>query len=161
MLAERTRLGLDRRDEMWEGVLHVVPQPSMRHQRLGFELAAALKAGMDRRGRWVVMEPAMFGVADDYKVPDVAVVRPDQADDHGIVGAPELVVEIRLPGDESDDKVAWYLARGARAVLIIDRDSLAVDIHGEGPEALGVSFHNDGPDALIVTVDGEAVRIEL
>jgi hypothetical protein len=29
MLDERRRLGLDRRDEMWDGVLHVVPLPSV------------------------------------------------------------------------------------------------------------------------------------
>lgn len=30
MLAERRRLGLDRRDEMWNRVLHMVPPPGGR-----------------------------------------------------------------------------------------------------------------------------------
>ena len=35
MLAERRRLGLDGHDEMWDGVVHLVPPPDGRHQRLG------------------------------------------------------------------------------------------------------------------------------
>jgi hypothetical protein len=37
LLDERRRLGLDRRDEMWDGVLHVVPPPKDAHQSLGAE----------------------------------------------------------------------------------------------------------------------------
>jgi hypothetical protein len=37
-LEERRRKGLDGRDEMWEGVLHLVPAPSAKHQGLGTDL---------------------------------------------------------------------------------------------------------------------------
>ncbi len=43
MIAERHRLGLDRHDELWEGVLHMVPPATHRHQSLEFELAKALE----------------------------------------------------------------------------------------------------------------------
>ena len=33
-LAHRRALGLDRWDEMWDGVLHVTPSPSVEHQRI-------------------------------------------------------------------------------------------------------------------------------
>jgi hypothetical protein len=35
MLAERRRLELDGRDEVWNGVLHMVPPSGGPHQRLG------------------------------------------------------------------------------------------------------------------------------
>ena len=38
LLDERRRLGLDVFDEVWEGVLHMVPPPSGEHQRLELEL---------------------------------------------------------------------------------------------------------------------------
>ena len=105
MLAERSRLGLDHRDEMWEGVLHVVPQPLARHQRLETELAAVLLRLRDR-GMRAAVEMSFFGDDADYRVPDVAVYRPEHEVRRGIVGA-ELVVEIRSPGDESDAKIPW------------------------------------------------------
>jgi len=54
----RRRSGLDRLDEVWEGVLHMVPAPSYGHARLGQQLAEILgpraldehaPAGADRR----------------------------------------------------------------------------------------------------------------
>jgi hypothetical protein len=38
LLERRERLGLDRKDEVWEGVLHVVPSPSGRHGDLAAQL---------------------------------------------------------------------------------------------------------------------------
>jgi hypothetical protein len=38
LLDERRARGADRWDEMWEGELHMVPAPSVEHQRLGAEL---------------------------------------------------------------------------------------------------------------------------
>ena len=40
-----------------------------------------------------------------------------------------MVIEIRSPHDETSEKVPWYLARGARAVLVIDRDTLALQLY--------------------------------
>ena len=61
-----------------------------------------------------------------------------------------------------------YGAHGARAVVIIDRDTLAVDVHdaaGHRPDGvvaeLGVCVRSDGPDTLMVEIDGEATRVEL
>src|SRR5689334_20859173 len=34
LLEQRRRLGLDRFDEMWEGVLHMTPSPANEHQRI-------------------------------------------------------------------------------------------------------------------------------
>jgi hypothetical protein len=41
-LTERRKLGLDKRDEMWEGELHVVPPSNEEHQRVEGELFLVL-----------------------------------------------------------------------------------------------------------------------
>lgn len=129
MLAERRRLGLDKKDEMWEGVLHVVPPPYARHQDLETALVEALRPVARRLGYKLTTDTGVFAADDDYRVPDVVVCRPEVRSARGVDGAPELVVEVRSPGDESYEKLPWYLARGAGAVLIIDRDSLAVELY--------------------------------
>ena len=50
LLDERRRLGLDVFDEVWEGVLHMVPPPSGEHQRLGSELIASFWSLAKQRG---------------------------------------------------------------------------------------------------------------
>jgi len=164
LLAERARLGLDRWDEMWDGELHMVPPASGTHQRFGFNLVLVLKSRADERGLLVSPETGLFRAADDYRVPDWAVYRPDQVSERGTEGA-ELVIEIRSPGDESMVKIPWYLARGCREVLIVDRDTLAVELHGPAgrieparSELLGCTFRTvDGPAVGVAWPGGSAV----
>ncbi len=47
---ERARLGHDRWDEMWEGVLHMVPPPGGRHQDRNGQLIALLGGLAGPRG---------------------------------------------------------------------------------------------------------------
>ena len=157
LLAERARLGLDGRDEMWDGELHMVPPASGTHQRFGFRLALALNTLAEAQGLLMSYETGFFRTENDYRVPDLAVYRPDQASERGAEGA-ELLVEIRSPGDESMVKLPWYLAHGCREVLIIDRDTLAVELHGVDGRieparsaVLGCTF---------TRVDGPAVQVE-
>jgi Uma2 family endonuclease len=127
---------------MWEGVLHMVPPPSGRHQRFGTRLAVALSPFATGRGLVCSYETGLFrpGVDDDYRVPDLCCYRPELATERGVDGPADLVVEIRSPGDETDEKLPWYAALGVGEVLVIDRDTLAV--------------------ALFRTVDGRGVLVE-
>ena len=157
LLAEHARLGLDGQDEMWDGELHMVPPASGTHQRYGSELIAVLKPLVDERGLLMSYETGLFRTDDDYRVPDLAVYRPDQASQRGAEGA-ELVVEIRSPGDESMVKLPWYLARGCREVLIIDRDTLAVELHG--PDGTLEPARSEVLGCTFTAVEGPAVRVE-
>lgn len=140
-IAERHHLGLDKRDEMWEGVLHMVPPASDRHQAIQGELYAALRPIVRRRGWLLRFEEGIFASEKDYRVPDLVVFPPGSRAERGVVGPPELVVEIRSPGDESYEKRPWYFARGATEVLIIERDGLGLDLQRTGqpvaPDAQG------------------------
>jgi hypothetical protein len=43
LLEERRRKGIDHRDEMWEGVLHMPPMPNCDHSEISFDLESFLK----------------------------------------------------------------------------------------------------------------------
>ena len=133
----------------------------------------ALGPDLERRGYRIAPELAMYGAADDYRVPDVTVYRPDVVSGGGVDGAPELVIEIRSPGDESDAKVPWYLGRGAGAVVVIDRDTLAVEAYTAAGRVapdddslvtiahLGVRIGSSGPDRLLVETSAGPVEVDL
>jgi len=165
LLAERARLGLDGSDEMWDGELHMVPPASGPHQRFGFHLALVVHRLADERGLLMSQETGFFRATEDYRVPDWAVYRPDQASERGAEGA-ELVLEIRSPRDESMVKIPWYLAQGCREVLIIDRDTLDVELHVAAgrldiarSEVLGCTFTTVAGPGVRVVWDGESAIV--
>ena len=49
-LAERARLGIDRWDEVWDGVLHVPPTPATAHQRFAADLLFVLRPLVTAQG---------------------------------------------------------------------------------------------------------------
>ena len=77
LLAERRRLGHDRFDEMWEGVLHMVPPPSSRHQGHETRLIVLLAPRVEARGLVLLAEAGLFDPAvpdgSSYRQPDVVV----------------------------------------------------------------------------------------
>jgi Uma2 family endonuclease len=134
LLAERRRLGLDRRDEMWDGELHMVPPPHLDHGELNDDLGSFFKAEWQRRGlgrtytEGGVRRP---GAPNDYRVPDRSFLLPDRFDraqDGWIVGGPNVVLEIESPGGEDRAKLPFYLSVGVEVVILIDRDTRAVEV---------------------------------
>ena len=124
MLDERRALGLDGRDEVWDGVVHVVPPPGGRHQRLG---SALLKVLAQRRGLVVSYGTGLFWQDDDYRVPDLMVYRPEQQSERGAEGA-ELVIELRSSGDETYAKLDFYAVLGVREVLVVHPGDRRVEL---------------------------------
>jgi Uma2 family endonuclease len=110
-LEERRRSGVDRWDEVWEGVLHVVPPPSSVHQRVEFALARVLAEIAERHELEAVPQLGMFQAERNYRQPDIVVLRPADILDHGCEGA-ELAVEVLSPHDESRKKLPFYASRG-------------------------------------------------
>ena len=133
VLRFRERTGADRFDEMWEGVLHMTPSPSFRHQShasriLNFFVevwcprtggAAVMQINVSTEERW----------DQDYRIPDVSVMLPDRVPpDERMFVRPNAVFEIRSPGDETYDKLAFYAAVGVEAVVVVERDTKAVQV---------------------------------
>ena len=127
-LEERRRLGHDKKDELWDGVLHMVPPPSSRHQRIAIDLLLALHAIARRFG----LEPwsdstGVFGPGENWRIPDATFARPDQRSERGLESA-ELVIEVLSPNDESRKKLPYYASTGVREVWIVDPVTKVVEI---------------------------------
>ncbi len=123
LLADRERRGGDRRDEVWEGVLHMNPPASHEHERIVVELVLALApaakaAGLQLTGGVAVGDP------DNYRVPDLAAHRPGAGAQWHPTCA--LAVEVLSPGDETPHKLSFYAAHHVDEVLVLDPDARAV-----------------------------------
>lgn len=119
LMERRRRSGLDRLDEIWEGVYHMVPAPSFEHASIAQQLAVIL----DGPARLAGLVPAMgeFNLGDsehDFRVPDGGLHRPGASGTWLPTAA--LVVEIVSPGDESWEKLPFYAAHHVDEVLIVD-----------------------------------------
>jgi Uma2 family endonuclease len=135
LLEQRRRLGLDRWDEMWEGVLHMAPAPANEHQRVVGELLVFLVPLLRRAGRGTIrLGVNVFDESsplENYRIPDLTFVAAGRerllAEDGIRGGGPDAVIEVRSPGDESYEKLPFFASLGVREVLIIDRDTKGVD----------------------------------
>jgi Uma2 family endonuclease len=124
-LIERRRVsGLDRLDEIWDGVLHMVPAPSHAHAVLGAQLKALLRVPALAADLLVTDE---FNLGDselDFRVPDGGLHRPGAAEMWHPTAA--LVLEIVSPGDETWQKLPFYAAHRVDELLIVDPAERAV-----------------------------------
>jgi len=103
-------------------------------------------------GFWIAEKP------DTVRAPDVAFVRRERAEAVGDVtgywpGAPDLGVEVISPSDlytEVDEKVAMWLERGARMVLVVNPRRRTIAVHRPGGQVrlLAESDEIDGEDVV-------------
>lgn len=125
LLAQRARLDLDRRDEVWKGVLHMIPPASHEHERLAVKLARLLDPLADSAGVELTRAVGIGEGKDDYRVPDLALHRPGSAPMWHPTAA--LAVEIVSPGDKTWDKLDFYAAHRVDELLIVDPTRRKVD----------------------------------
>ena len=119
MLERRRVTGLDRLDEVWDGVLHMVPAPSVAHADIAQQLAVILDAPARRAGLLPTMHEFNLGESErDFRVPDGGLHRgrPGGA----WVSTAALVVEIVSQDDESWDKLPFYADHRVDELLIVD-----------------------------------------
>ncbi len=126
MLERRRRSGLDRLDEVWDGVLHMVPAPSFAHASVTHQLSVAL----DRPARDARLTPTMgdFNLGeseDNFRVPDGGLHRAGAGGTW--LGTAALVIEIVSPNDESWDKLPFYAEHDVDEVLIVDPAKRSID----------------------------------
>jgi len=164
LLAERRRSGADRRDEVWDGVIHMVPPQSTSHGFFADELCNALRPLAAARGWRIGRELGLYGHRKNYRVPDITLAHPDRVTERGMQGA-ELVIEVLSPHDESRDKFPFFAKVGVRELWLIERATREVEIHqlvedayhrvsGARSPVLGIELRViDGP--LLRIVDGD------
>ena len=119
LLERRRQAGADRLDEVWQGVLHMVPGPSSEHARLTHQLAVLLDSPARAAGLLPAMGDFNLGESEhDFRVPDGGLLRPGAA---GVwLATAALVVEILSPGDEGWQKLGFYADHHVDEILLID-----------------------------------------
>jgi Uma2 family endonuclease len=119
LLERRRRSGLERFDEVWDGVLHMAPAPLGEHADISQQLAEQLGPRARAAGLWPTMGEFNLGESEnDYRVPDGGLHRERLRGVWHHTAA--LVVEITSPNDESWEKLPFYAAHGVDEVLIVD-----------------------------------------
>jgi Uma2 family endonuclease len=137
LIRKRRRLGLDRHDEVWDGVYVVSPLANNEHQFLGYKLTAAFDQAL--QGILGVLAYPGVNVSDqledwtkNYRCPDVAVFLPgNNAKDmktHYYLG-PDFAVEVISPRDRSRKKLDFYAKVGVRELLLLDRNPWSLELY--------------------------------
>ncbi|HXE71785.1 MAG TPA: Uma2 family endonuclease [Candidatus Nitrosotenuis sp.] len=164
LLAWRKKRGLDRWDEMWEGVLHMVAAPTSEHQDLEGAMETWLRIHWARpfggRVYHQVNVAAPGGWPDSYRIPDLVLLTPERFHiDKSLYfeGAPEVVVEIRSPEDETYDKLPFYASLEVPEVWVVDRDTREPELY-----TLEGGYRRLNPDAegWLVSRTGVGLRGE-
>jgi Uma2 family endonuclease len=143
-MESRRRRGIDRYDEVWDGVIHVSPLANNEHQRIVARLTTILSLLIDLPGLGKVcpgvnVSDRETGWRQNFRVPDVVVflngTKAKDCETHWR-GGPEFAVEIRSPGDETLEKIPFYQQVGTRELLVIDRDPWALILYRLGERGL-------------------------
>lgn len=132
LLEERKRLGLDRRDEVWDGELHMVPPANWTHGNIEARISAALLPIARRRGYQIAVEVGVRDPTrdwDDFRVPDVTIAAPVHTSESAVEGRAELVIEVLSPHDESRYKFGFYAKRQVQEVWLIEPKTLVVEVY--------------------------------
>ena len=116
-LEQRRALGLDGRDEVWEGVYHVAPHEHGRNGAVASDLQALLRAparaaGLRPGGSFNVGEPGNF------RVPDMGFHR--GSPDALYFPTAALLVEVLSPDDETFQKFGFYAAHDVDELWVVD-----------------------------------------
>lgn len=121
----------DKRTELVRGVLVVREPPGGRHGSVTMNLALRLGNHVERAGAGQLFAAetgfTLSRGPDTVRAPDIAFVRRERLPEPIPAGfpelAPDLVVEVRSPGDRPGEvltKVGDWLVAGARLVWVID-----------------------------------------
>jgi len=135
--AERQLTGVDRFDEVWEGIYMMAPLADDEHQELQARLTAVFQTVVGWSGLGLVRAGVNVSDRDDdwrfnYRCPDVVVFLPNtSAQNKGShwLGGPDFAVEILSPYDRSRDKLDFYSDVLVRELLLIDRSPWAIELY--------------------------------
>lgn len=133
LIQERRRTGVDRLDEVWDGVYVVNPPPSFRHATVARLIAGLFDRHAEARGLVVRWEVGV-GRPSDHRIPDVVVGRVSDLDgrEHYLLSA-EIAVEVLSP-TERVDKLPFYRTHGVTEVVLVDLAAGTVKWLGLGPD---------------------------
>ena len=123
LLKRRREWGADHHDEVWEGVLHMSPPPSPRHELIVTQLITLLQPLAKAKGM-AALGAAGIGVTDDHRVPDLTLLRPPAVQWNPTAA---LAVEVLSWREPADKKLGFYAAHDVDEVLIVDPHKQTVE----------------------------------
>lgn len=132
----------EQRYEIIDGELLLTPAPRVSHQSISRELSVRMAQFVAERGLGEVLyAPVDVVLGEDQVVqPDILFVSKQNSGvihERGIVGAPDLVVEILSPSSLRLDrhrKRALYERAGVREYWIVDPANRAIEVFALGPD---------------------------
>src|SRR4051794_12177098 len=138
VLAEREASpGGRRREEVWDGVTVIMPDPDPEHSDIFIFFAWVFRSVFNPENGDYVQGPTNVtdrarGWTKNYRSPDLSLfLAGNKADRHRShwCGGPDFALEIVSPGDRSRDKLGFYASVGVREVLILDRDPWQMELY--------------------------------
>ena len=135
VITTRQRLGLDQRDEVWDGEYHMSPLAGIEHQRIVLRLASFLLAVADQHKLGAVFAGTNVrrpgSGKRDFRVPDVVFVsnaRRSILSDVACEGGPDVLFEIHSDDDESYLKKRFYAEQGVLEFFVVDVATKRVEL---------------------------------
>ena len=137
LIQRRIDSGVDRYDEVWDGVYVVSPLPNNEHQWIVHRLCFAFETTIGITGLGMVLPGANISDLEDqwehnHRGPDVVVfLNGTTARNLGThsVGGPDFAVEVISRNDRSREKLDFYAKVGTREVLLVDRSPWALELY--------------------------------
>src|SRR5439155_19396107 len=136
-IEQRQELGIDKYDEVWEGVYVVPPIATNPHQDLVLALAVIFHSVVMAEGRGRVLPGANVsdrrkGWEKNHRVPDVVVVLKDgraiDCGTHWFMG-PDFLVEIQCPKEKPPAKLPFYSKVQVRELLVIHPKTRRMELY--------------------------------
>ena len=135
-----------RQYELFEGESYLVPNPSVKHQRVSGNLEALLRQFLLEDGLGEVFDAPLDVVFSESTVvqPDIMFISHERRGiigERNISGAPDLVVEILSPATEERDrgiKLQLYCRYGVQECWLVDPEERTVEVLALSPEGYQV-----------------------
>lgn len=157
-IAKRKALGIDRWDEVWDGVYIVPSLPNNEHQELQALFLMPLLETVSAPGLGYVA--AGVNVTDrhpdweeNYRGPDVVVyLKTTKAINHGThwLGGPDFLVEIISPSEDPMAKFDFYAKVKSQEVMIVERDPWAIELYRLKGKKLVLAGRSDEAKPAVV-----------
>ena len=137
MIARRRRLGLDKFDEVWNGVYVMSPMANDEHQDVVSLLNTLLCQVIQLSGQGKVrpgvnVSNRRVDWKKNYRCPDVAVfLNGTTAENRGAywLGGPDLAIEVTSPKERLSKKRKFYAKVGTRELLVVNREPWSLELY--------------------------------
>lgn len=144
----------DRRYELIEGELYMVPAPNFQHQTISRDLGVVLWEFVKENNLGIVLYAPFDVVLSETDVvqPDIIFVSKGKLGlitEKNLRGAPELAIEILSTSTKERDKLVkkkLYMEYGVKEFWIVDPDKKAIEVmvlKETGFETVGIYFIDD------------------